>query len=69
MEEIGVPIAFLINAREGFRDDRTLREWMPEEAVYTISALDPVSSRHALESFVQAILRSRPAPVGDHRSG
>jgi small GTP-binding protein len=50
-----VPLAFLINKGDRYPDTRALHDLLKEETVHEISALDPVSCRRALESFVQAI--------------
>jgi small GTP-binding protein len=76
LREKGVPVAFLLNKCDICQDYGVIRtllkEELEKEPVYEISALDPVSSRRALESFVQIIAGARSAPdivlrTGDHR--
>jgi small GTP-binding protein len=55
LREMGVPMAFLINTFDASEDHRYIRSMLEGESVHEISALDPVSSRMALESFVQGI--------------
>ncbi|MDD1677597.1 MAG: GTP-binding protein [Methanomicrobiales archaeon] len=55
LKEEGIPVAFLINKCDASPNNRILRDQLKEEVVHEISALDPVSSRRALESFVHGI--------------
>jgi small GTP-binding protein len=55
LKKEGVPMAFLVNKCDYSTDNRAWREILKEESVHEISALDPVSSRRALEYFVKEI--------------
>jgi small GTP-binding protein len=59
----GVPVAFLINKCDVMGDHHAIWNMVQEESVHEISALDPISSRRALESFVAGILGSRSRPT------
>jgi signal recognition particle receptor subunit beta len=58
LQERGVPMAYLINTFEASPDPEAIRSALKGEVFHEISALDPVTSRKALESFVQRILLS-----------
>ncbi len=62
LQERGVPVAFLINMFDRSGDLPAIRSGLTGESVHEISALDPVSSRQALEAFVQKISESDSSP-------
>lgn len=55
LQKKGVPIAFLINKCDEFSSNHKLLDILKGVPVHEISALDPVSCRQALESFVRTI--------------
>ncbi len=54
----GIPVAYLINTFSRSSDTQMIRSRLRDASIHEISALDPVSSRAALESFVRDITRA-----------